>query len=144
MPAVVRGEADAGLIIHESRFTYRDHGLVAIVDLGEWWERETGLPIPLGGIVARRSLGDARALAIEDSIRQSALHALAHPDDSRNYVRAHAREMDDRVARRHIDLYVNDFSTGLGAEGERAVRELLARGAEAGVIPRFSGPLLVP
>jgi 1,4-dihydroxy-6-naphthoate synthase len=127
MPAVARGEAEAGLIIHESRFTYPEHGLEKLLDLGEWWERETGLPIPLGAIVARRSLGEAARRQLEDAIRRSVEHAFAHPDDSRAYVRAHAQEMDEAVMREHIALYVNRFSLDLGEEGEKAVRELLHR-----------------
>jgi len=134
MPAVARGEVDAGLIIHESRFTYPDHGLVKVVDLGEWWERTTGLPIPLGGILARRDLGEPAIRAIDDALRRSVEHAFAHPADSRDYVRAHAQEMDDAVQQQHIDLYVNHFSVDLGDEGERAIHELFARGRAAGII----------
>src|SRR5689334_14512930 len=121
MPAVARGEVDAGLIIHESRFTYPQHGLVKVVDLGEWWEETTGLPIPLGGILARRSLGDETIRAIDQALRRSVEHAFAHPADSREYVRAHAQEMDDAVTQQHIDLYVNRFSVDLEDEGERAI-----------------------
>jgi 1,4-dihydroxy-6-naphthoate synthase len=135
IPAVARGEVDAGLIIHESRFTYPRHGLVKVVDLGEWWEQTTGLPIPLGGIMARRTLGDETIRRIDDAIRRSVEHAFAQPDASRGYVRAHAQEMDDAVARQHIDLYVNRFSVDLGDEGEGAVRELFGRAANAGVLP---------
>jgi 1,4-dihydroxy-6-naphthoate synthase len=134
MPAVTRGEVDAGLIIHESRFTYADHGLVKVVDLGEWWEQETGLPIPLGGILARRDLGEATIRAVDDALRRSVEHAFADPVASRAYVRAHAHEMDDTVTQQHIDLYVNQFSVDLGSEGERAIRELFARARRAGII----------
>lgn len=127
MPAVERGEVDAGLIIHESRFTYRDHGLVQLVDLGEWWERETGAPIPLGGILACRDLGAERVREIEEAIRRSVGHAFAHPADCDAFVRANAQEMDPAVMRQHIDLYVNDFSVDLGDEGERAVAALLEK-----------------
>ena len=135
MPAVARGEVDAGLIIHESRFTYPRHGLRRVVDLGEWWEQTTGLPIPLGGIMARRSLGDDAIRAIDDAIRRSVEHAFAHPGASRPYVRRHAQEMDDVVTQQHIDLYVNRFSAGVGDEGERAIRELFARAAAEGIVP---------
>lgn len=134
MPAVARGEFDAGLIIHESRFTYPQHGLVRVVDLGEWWEQTTGLPIPLGGILARRSLGEANIRAIEDGIRRSVEYAFAHPDASRPYVRAHAQEMDDAVTQQHIDLYVNRFSVDVEEEGQRAIEALFARARAAGVI----------
>ena len=135
MPAVARGDVDAGLIIHESRFTYPQHGLVKVVDLGEWWEQTTGHPIPLGGIMARRALGDETIRRIDGAIRRSVEHAFAQPDDSRGYVREHAQEMDDAVAKQHIDLYVNRFSVDLGDEGEAAVRELFARAARAGILP---------
>jgi 1,4-dihydroxy-6-naphthoate synthase len=134
MPAVARGEVDAGLIIHESRFTYPQHGLVKVVDLGEWWEQTTGLPIPLGGILARRGLGEPAIRAIDAALRRSVEHAFAHPGDSREYVRAHAQEMDDAVTQQHIDLYVNRFSVDLGDEGERAIHELFTRGRAAGII----------
>ena len=144
MPAVARGEVDAGLIIHESRFTYPEHGLTCMVDLGEWWEGETGAPIPLGGIVARRSLGAERIRAIEEAIRRSVEHAFAHPADSDAYVRRHAQEMDAAVMRRHIDLYVNSFSVELGEEGERAVRELFARSASTATRSPAGLPLFAP
>ena len=134
MPAVARGEVDAGLIIHESRFTYPRHGLVKVVDLGEWWEGTTGLPIPLGGILARRALGADAIGAIDAAVRRSVEHAFSHPADSREYVRAHAQEMDDEVTRRHIDLYVNRFSVDVGDEGSRAIEALFARARAAGVV----------
>jgi 1,4-dihydroxy-6-naphthoate synthase len=145
MPAVARGDVDAGLIIHESRFTYPQHGLVKVVDLGEWWEQTTGHPIPLGGIMARRALGDEMIRRIDDAIRRSVEHAFAQPDASRGYVREHAQEMDDAVAKQHIDLYVNRFSVDLGEEGEAAVRELFARAAQAGILPSdVPAPFLNP
>lgn len=135
MPAVERGEVDAGLIIHESRFTYPRHGLAKVVDLGEWWEGETGLPIPLGGILARRDLGAETIRALDASLRASVEHAFAHPDDSRAYVQAHAQEMEEDVQRQHIALYVNAFSADLGAEGEGAIRALFARARAAAIVP---------
>ena len=145
MPAVARGEVDAGLIIHESRFTYPQHGLQRVVDLGEWWEETTGLPIPLGGIVARRSLGEETIRRVDDAIRRSVEHAFAHPHASTGYVRAHAQEMDDAVARQHIDLYVNQHSVDVGEQGERAIRELFERAAQAGNIPAaHPAPFLEP
>ncbi|MGH7458238.1 MAG: 1,4-dihydroxy-6-naphthoate synthase [Longimicrobiaceae bacterium] len=130
MPAVAAGQADAGLIIHESRFTYRRHGLVRLADLGEWWEGETGLPIPLGAVVARRSLGAEGLKRVEGLISRSVAHARHNPRDSRDYVRRHSRELDEGVIRSHINLYVNDFSLALGSEGERAVQELIKRAQE--------------
>ena len=125
MPAVARGEVDAGLIIHESRFTYADHGLVSLVDLGEWWEKETGAPIPLGGIVARRSLGEEMIGRIEAAIRESVERAFADPSASADYVAAHAQEMDPGVMRQHIALYVNEYSVDVGEQGSRAIETLL-------------------
>ena len=135
MPAVARGEVDAGLIIHESRFTYPRHGLAQLVDLGAWWEAETGLPIPLGGIVARRALGTETIARIDAALRRAVEHAFAHPTDSAEYVRCHAQEMEPAVMRQHIELYVNRFSAELGDEGERAVHALLQRAAGAGLTP---------
>ena len=138
MPAIVAGEVDAGVIIHESRFTFQAHGLLLLQDLGAWWEQETGLPIPLGGIVARRSLGKERILAIDRGIRASVAAAFASPDASMPYIRQHAQELDDKVVREHIGLYVNPFSLDLGEDGIAAVREFLGRGRQLGVFPRYS------
>jgi 1,4-dihydroxy-6-naphthoate synthase len=133
MPAVAAGRFDAGLVIHEARFTYHRHGLRALVDLGEWWEGDTGLPIPLGAILARRGAADpAEASAwIRASVRQ----AWADPAASRDYVLAHAQEMEPDVVDQHIGLYVNEFTEDLGAEGYAAVDALLGRAAAAGFTP---------
>ncbi|MGH7328976.1 MAG: menaquinone biosynthesis family protein [Polyangiaceae bacterium] len=133
--AVASGEVDAGLIIHESRFTYERLGLKAIVDLGEWWEAQTGAPIPLGAILARRDLDHSAAPAVNDAIRRSLAFARSREDAIMDYVRAHAAEMDDDVMRKHIALYVNEFSEDVGDEGRSAVEELFARAAAAGLIP---------
>jgi 1,4-dihydroxy-6-naphthoate synthase len=124
MPAVQRGDVDAGLVIHESRFTFPSYGLHRVADLGDWWEAETGLPIPLGAIVARDGLPTAE---IEAAIRRSVEHAWAHPEASRDYVLAHSQELAPDVVDQHIALYVNEFTRDLGDEGRRAVRELLKR-----------------
>ncbi|WP_373501963.1 1,4-dihydroxy-6-naphthoate synthase [Desulfococcus sp.] len=142
MPAVSRGEYEAGVIIHEGRFTFRNHGLAELVDLGRWWEDETGLPIPLGGIAVRRDLGPEVARRVEVAIRDSVAHAFAHPADSAEYIRAHAQEMADDVVRQHIALYVNDFTLDLGEEGVAAVAELFRRGHAAGLLPDSREPLL--
>jgi 1,4-dihydroxy-6-naphthoate synthase len=135
MPAVRDGEVDAGLVIHEARFTYQNYGLRLLADMGEFWEGSTGHPIPLGAIVARRDLGDARLGAITEAIRASVRAAWSDPAASRPYVLAHAQEMDPAVAQAHIDLYVNDFTAGLGDAGHAAVRELLDRAAAEGLVP---------
>jgi 1,4-dihydroxy-6-naphthoate synthase len=127
LEAVAAGEVDAGLIIHESRFTYAEHGLVAVADLGAWWEEDTGLPVPLGAICARSDLGADVVAAAEDAVRRSVEHAFAHPDASREYVRAHAQELSDEVCRSHIELYVNEYTRDLGDGGLAAVEALLAR-----------------
>jgi len=139
MPAVRDGEVDAGLVIHEARFTYGDYGLTRLADMGDWWESDTGLPIPLGAIIARRSL-DLPALAA--AIRASVDHAWANPQESRPYVLEHAQEMDPVVADRHIGLYVNEFTRDLGPDGYAAVRALLARAASEGLVPEVSPALL--
>jgi len=143
MPALQAGTADAGVIIHESRFTYQDQGLHAILDLGAWWEADTGLPIPLGCILARRDLGPVLIRAVDAAIRDSLIHARTHPDTTRTYIRAHAQELDDAVIDAHIALYVNDFSLDLGDEGLRAVTTLLARAEACGLIPSCTLPLFV-
>ena len=144
MEAVAGGAVDAGLIIHESRFTYPDHGLVQLLDLGEWWERKTGRPIPLGGIVARRSLGKEIISAIDMALRESVEYAFAHPEAATAYVGAHSQEMSEDVCASHIGLYVNSFSRDLGSEGAEAVATLLARGEAAGLIPRSCCDLFTP
>jgi 1,4-dihydroxy-6-naphthoate synthase len=133
MPAVAAGTYDAGLVIHEARFTFGRHGLHRHVDLGEWWERVTGLPIPLGAIVARRGAVDPAAAA--DWIRASLRYAWAHPAASEAYVLAHAQELEPDVVARHIALYVNPYSEDLGTEGHHAITELLDRAAAAGLTP---------
>ncbi|WP_354641886.1 1,4-dihydroxy-6-naphthoate synthase [Kitasatospora camelliae] len=143
MPAVRDGRVDAGLVIHEARFTYQRYGLHRLADMGEAWEAETGLPIPLGAIVARRSLGDARLKELSETIRASVRAAWEHPEASRGYVLAHAQEMDPDVADRHIALYVNAFTADLGEEGLAAVRALLTRAAEEGLVPAVEPGALV-
>ncbi|MFI5531447.1 1,4-dihydroxy-6-naphthoate synthase [Kitasatospora sp. NPDC051853] len=135
MPAVRDGKVDAGLVIHEARFTYRDYGLHKVADMGEAWELATGLPIPLGAIVARRSLGAQRLAELAGTIRSSVRMAWDDPEASREYVLAHAQEMDPAVADQHIGLYVNEFTADLGEAGYAAVRGLLTRAAAEGLVP---------
>lgn len=133
MPAVRDGAVDAGLVIHEARFTYHSYGLGLLADLGSWWEADTNLPIPLGAIVARRNLD---LTAVASWIRASLRYAWAHPEASREYVMCHAQELSPEVAQAHINLYVNEFSENLGKTGYQAVTTLLSRAAQAGLVPR--------
>jgi len=135
MDAVLSGNVDAGLIIHESRFTYRGYGLHKLLDLGEWWEGETGLPIPLGGIVAKRSLGAETIAAVERALRSGVDYARSHPDEAAQYIGEHAQEMSREVCAAHIGLYVNDFSADLGDEGVQAIDCLMQRAEQAGLVP---------
>jgi 1,4-dihydroxy-6-naphthoate synthase len=125
MPAVARGEVDAGLIIHEGRFTYPAMGLHKILDLGDWWEKQTGLPLPLGGIVIKRSLGPDTARFMEAKIRESLLYARAHPQEVWSFVQSYAQEMEPAVIQQHIDTFVNEFSLDMGLEGQKAIERLL-------------------
>lgn len=138
MPAVVGGDVDAGVIIHEGRFTYGSYGLRRLIDLGEWWEEVTGLPLPLGGIAVRRALDQEVKSRIEKAMRASVLQARADPDSSSEYVQAHAQEMDPVVCDQHIQLYVNGFTVEYGAEGEQAIRRLLAAVADLPAVAGFS------
>jgi 1,4-dihydroxy-6-naphthoate synthase len=133
--AVRDGTVDAGLIIHESRFTYPRYGLMQVVDLGEWWERDTGHPIPLGGIAMRRDLGDALIRQTERTLAQSVDFAHAHTGAIWPTIRQHALEMDDDVMRQHIALYVNSFTSDYGPEGEAAIHHLLQTAEQLGIVP---------
>jgi 1,4-dihydroxy-6-naphthoate synthase len=141
MAAVADGTAAAGLIIHESRFTYPQHGLEKLLDLGEWWEQYSGLPIPLGGILGKRSLGGDVLLNVEAGIRDSIRYARSHRDEVLGYARQHSQEMDEAVMLQHIGLYVNDFSLDLGDEGTAAVRRLMGEAEARGVFPPSDRPL---
>jgi 1,4-dihydroxy-6-naphthoate synthase len=142
-PALLNDEYDAGLIIHENRFTYEAKGLKKIVDLGEFWERETGAPIPLGGIVVNRSLPDDVKQRVNRALRRSVEYAFAHRAASLPFVREHAQELSEEVMYRHIDLYVNEYSIDLGPEGRRAVELLFERARAAGIIPGLSENLFL-
>ena len=141
--AVLNGDFDAGLIIHENRFTYEAKGLKKIIDLGEFWESETGAPIPLGGIVVKRALPDDVKQRVNRVLRRSVEYAFAHRDASLPYVREHAQEMSDEVMYRHIDLYVNEYSVDLGKEGRRAVDLLFERARTVGIIPPVTAELFL-
>ncbi len=142
MPAVRDGRVDAGLVIHEARFTYQRYGLAKLADMGEVWEQETGLPIPLGAIIARRSLGPQRLRELAEAVRASVRAAWADPQASRAYVLAHSQEMDPAVADQHIGLYVNEFTADLGEDGYAAVRGLLTRAAAEGLVPPIAADAL--
>lgn len=141
MGAIEQGRVDAGVIIHESRFTYQQHGLQQILDLGQWWEKESGYPIPLGGILAKRSLGAKLINQIDQALRKSIEYAYANPDKPQSYIKQHSQELEDDVIRSHIGLYVNDFSLDLGDEGVQAVTYLLRLAEERGIIPTCELPL---
>jgi 1,4-dihydroxy-6-naphthoate synthase len=134
MPAIVRGEVAAGVVIHEGRFTYADLGLHLVLDLGSWWEQHTGLPLPLGGIVMKRSLGIDAARRVEDMIRTSLRYAYANRDEAWSYIAEHAQEMEPAIIRQHIDTFVNEYTMDLGTEGQKAIRYLVeAARREAGM-----------
>lgn len=125
MPAVAQGAVQAGVIIHEGRFTYPLFGLELVLDLGAWWEKETGLPLPLGGIIAKRALGVDVARTVQGMIQASLEYGRTHPEQAWSYIRSHAQEMEPRVIQQHIDMFVNEFSMDVGREGKLAVRHLL-------------------
>jgi 1,4-dihydroxy-6-naphthoate synthase len=135
MPAIESGMVDCGVIIHESRFTYNERGLELIVDLGAWWEEISGHPIPLGGIVARRSLGRDLIMKIDRALKSSILLAQQNAQLCRPYIKKYAQELDDLVIEEHIGLYVNSFSENLGEEGLAAVHFFLQKGVQAGIFP---------
>lgn len=141
--AVLQDKADAGLIIHENRFTYQSKGLKKLIDLGEFWETKTGLPIPLGGIAIRKNFPLEVKLKVERLIRKSIEFAFANPEASKEYVRCHSQEMEASVIQSHINLYVNNYSVNLGAEGEKAVKEMYAIGKENRIIPEMPDGIFI-
>ena len=141
--AVLSDETDAGLLIHETRFTYEKRGLLKIMDLGEYWEKETGLPLPLGAIAVRRELPKDVKCRVNTILRESVRYALQNPRMPDEFVTRHAQAMDSDVCRRHIGLYVNEFSIDLGEKGTQAVDSLFARGMKAGFFPEVHQPVFV-
>lgn len=141
--AVLSGKADAGLIIHENRFTYQSKGLKKLIDLGEFWETKTGLPIPLGGIAIRKSLPSEVKLKVEKLIRKSIEYAFANPEASKEYVRCHSQEMEPGVIQSHINLYVNNYSVNLGEEGEKAVNKMYSIAKQNGIVPEIPEDIFV-
>ena len=142
--AVLRGDIAAGLIIHENRFTYQDKGLLKLIDLGEFWENSTRMPIPLGGICIRRDLPLALQQKVNRVIRRSVQYAFAQPAATKTYVSQYAQEMSEEVMFQHIDLYVNHFTENLGEEGRNAVQALFNKAQEKGIIPGIEQEIFLP
>lgn len=132
--AVVTGKVDLGLIIHENRFTYEQKGLKRIIDLGEWWENETNLPIPLGGIVIKKGIPNDVIQKVNRVLRKSVEYAFANPKSSLPFVKQHAQEMSEEVMYKHIDLYVNNYSVDLGEEGKNAVKKMFEKAKKLNLI----------
>lgn len=126
---------DAGVIIHENRFTYQQKGLQLIQDLGSWWESETQMPIPLGGIAIKRTIDKETSILVQELIRQSILYAQKNPQASEEYIRCNAQEMDKKITQEHINLYVNDFSIRLGEKGKKAIKLMYQKGFDTGILP---------
>ncbi|MCK4468374.1 MAG: 1,4-dihydroxy-6-naphthoate synthase [Desulfobacterales bacterium] len=143
MPAVERGDLDFGVIIHEGRFTYKNYGLISLLDLGKWWEQKTSLPIPLGGIAIRRDIAPEIARSVETAIRESTLYGFKHRTETDAYVKKYAREMSSAVIRRHIDLYVNGFTIEIGEQGKEAVEALFEMARNRGILPESKKTVFV-
>jgi 1,4-dihydroxy-6-naphthoate synthase len=134
LPGVASGEFDAGVIIHEGRFVYKEYGLQQVIDLGEWWESKTGMPIPLGCIAIKKSLGTEIKASVDRMIKESVMYAFGHREESLSFIKQHAAELNKDVIRQHIDLYVNDFTVDLCERGFESVRILETLAAEKGII----------
>lgn len=141
--AVLTNKVDAGLIIHENRFTYEEKGLKKIIDLGEYWETLTNSPIPLGGIVVKRSFSDDLKSKINRVLRKSVVYAFANPQSSLNFVKENAQEMSEEVMYKHIGLYVNNFSVDLGVEGRRAIEVLFDKAQRSGLIEKVTENIFI-
>jgi 1,4-dihydroxy-6-naphthoate synthase len=141
--AVIEGRVDAGLIIHENRFTYQEKDLKKIIDLGDYWEKETGCAIPLGGIVANRNLPADIQHKINRVLRKSVEYAFANPKSGLDFIRQHAQEMSEEVMYKHIDLYVNKYSVDLGDDGRKAIKLLFDTALDKGLIPAIEQPILL-
>ena len=138
IPAVVAGEFDAGLIIHEGQLTYASSGLSKLLDLGQWWREQTGLPLPLGGNAIKRSLGEDAMLTTTKALRSSIQHALDHREEALAYAMQFARDLDANLANRFVGMYVNERTLDYGEDGRLAIRKLLEMGHERGVIPHHA------
>ncbi len=142
MGAVSRGDVDAGLLIHEGRFTFPLYGLQKVVDLGEWWEDTTGLPLPLGGILAKRNLGKDLTRKVDSLIKKSIEYSLSHREEPMAYIKQHSQELEAQVIEQHINLYVNEYSLDIGEEGLSAVRELFRKAEMKGIMKESRGDFL--
>ena len=138
LPAVAAGDVPAGLLIHEGQLFYGDKGLYKVLDLGQWWYEQTSLPLPLGGNVVRKDLGEAMVLKIAGLLKQSIHYALEHREEALTYALAYARDLDPKLADRFVGMYVNHWTVDYGPRGREAVRQFLGRAAEAGLVP---GPI---
>jgi 1,4-dihydroxy-6-naphthoate synthase len=141
--AVLSGAFDAGLIIHESRFTYEQKGLTKLMDLGDWWENTMKAPIPLGGIVIKRALGSELSKTVDEVIRASLQYSWNNYPTLSSFVTEHAQEMEESVMRQHIELYVNDYTNDLGVEGKEAVQTIFNKAKEQGLIKAANLPLSI-
>lgn len=143
MDAVLSGETDAGVLIHEGQITHAERGLVPIIDLGNWWKRETGLPIPLGGNVIKKSLAPETKRKVSRLMKSSIEYAFAHRDHALDHAMAYARGMPKEQCDRFVSMYVNDYTRDLGERGRKAVAEFLRMGFEKGIVPKFVEPVFV-
>ncbi|OFY91712.1 MAG: 1,4-dihydroxy-6-naphthoate synthase, partial [Bacteroidetes bacterium RIFCSPLOWO2_12_FULL_31_6] len=141
--AVLTGEVDAGLIIHENRFTYKEKGLEKIIDLGEYWENTTGKLIPLGGIIIKRNLPIDTIHKVNRILRKSIEYAFANPDSPLAYMKKNAQEMDKSVMMQHVNLYVNKYSIDIGVDGRDAITQMFNLANQKGIIPEIVNPLFV-
>lgn len=141
--SLLEGHIDLGLIIHENRFTYAQKGLHKVVDLGDYWEGKTGFPIPLGGIVVKRSLDPALKLQLNSLVAESVRFAFAHPKSGLAYIKEHAQEMEEEVVYKHIELYVNAYSENLGDEGRKAIQHLFDQAKELNLVPTSTEKLFL-
>ncbi len=141
--AILNEEADAGLIIHENRFTYQDKGLISLMDLGNYWEEVSSSLIPLGGIAVKRNMQEELKLKLNNLVRESVEYAFQDPRASRDYVKAHSADLNDEVIDQHIELYVNKYSIDLGKEGEKAVQTFFDKALEKGLIDELIQPIFV-
>jgi len=140
---VLEHEADAGVLIHETRFTYEKKGLRKVCDLGQEWEQHTGLPVPLGGIAIRRSLGQQLKTEINHKLGESIRFAMQNPRVPLDFMKKYAQDMNEEVMYKHVDLYVNEFSVAVGDQGKRSVETLLEKGFEAGILPEAKKPVFL-